>query len=313
MAVIAKILVIFIMIGLGFTLGKVGLLPEESNIYISRLVVFVGSPTLLFSAILERELSAETIRITVEMLVGAICFFVVGSLMAYLICRLLKVNDSPDSGIYMLLMTTLNSSFMGFPLMETAFGSTGLYLMVFGNIVHNIFLYSFGILFIEKGSGKGKSLWYRIRPVINPCTIAAVLGVIIIVLGIELPDIVVSPIKYMAGMTIPLSMISVGLSICASNVKSILGNRKLIGTCLIKNLIWPAVMMTIVMFTNFSPMVKCVLALMGALPPSVSGGALVRQRGKNATLASEGIVFSTIISILTIPVMYLILTNVMNV
>lgn len=62
-----------------------------------------------------------------------------------------------------------------------------------------------------------------------------------------------------------------------------------------------------VIFTAFEPLTKNVLILMAALPPAVSMGVLVKKLNKNAQLASEGIVLSTLMGVITIPLVYIII------
>ena len=83
-------------------------------------------------------------------------------------------NDA-DAGVYMSLMTTINSSFMGFPVMQAAFGEDGLYLMIMGNIVFNIYLYSFGIIQIKYGKKEKESALEKVKVIFNPCIIASAL------------------------------------------------------------------------------------------------------------------------------------------
>ena len=92
MIVVTKILIIFIMIGVGFIIGKLNVLSEESNIHISKLVIMIGTPCMLFNAITRSDFNAETFKITIEMLVGTIIFFIVTTILAFIITKLLVLT-----------------------------------------------------------------------------------------------------------------------------------------------------------------------------------------------------------------------------
>lgn len=310
MAVMLKIIVIFIMIGVGVLLNRLDILPEESNLYVSRLVILVGSPCLLFNAIVKKELTEETLIVTIEMVVCSIVFFICGTLISYLIIRILNMKNDADAGVYMSLMTTINSSFMGFPVMQAAFGEDGLYLMIMGNIVFNIYLYSFGIIQIKYGKKEKESALEKVKVIFNPCIIASALGLFFMISTIELPSLIMEPIMQIANITVPLSMISVGMSIGGSSLFKIIENKKLIIICLTKMLLWPLLAFCVAIFLNIPDIVKCIVVMMSALPSSVSSGVLVRKLDKNANVASQGIVLSTLISVVTIPLIYMMLIQI---
>lgn len=309
MIVVTKILIIFIMIGVGFIIGKLNVLSEESNIHISKLVIMIGTPCMLFNAITRSDFNAETFKITIEMLVGTIIFFIVATILAFIITKLLVLTKDNDVGIYLVIITTINGSFMGFPLMQAVFGETGLFLMAIENIVFNIYLYSLGIILIRKAQMKKQSLKQLVKDICNPCILASIIGFMLLCCNVNLPSIITEPISQIANITVPLAMISVGLSMCNSNCKKIIKNYKLILVCLMKCIVLPIIMFLIIYFTMFTPIVKNVLVLMAALPSAVSMGVLVKKLGGNAILASEGVVVSTAISIVTLPIIYMCLIN----
>lgn len=308
MAVAAKIIVIFIMIGVGFVLNKIKVLPEDANTHISKLVVLVGTPCLLFSAIVQKELNEETMSVTIQIGLATIIFFTIVTIAAYAFLRVFRLKEDKDAGVYLALMTTINGSFMGFPVMKAAFGTEGLYLMVIANMIFNVYLYSFAIIQIKYGSEEKESFKETMKSICNPCTIASLLGFACLLMHVKLPDIIMDPIVQIGDIAVPLSMLSVGISIGNSKVAEIFKNKKLLMVCGAKLLIWPAITFCVVMFTDLSVMVKCVMILMSTLPPAVSTGVIVRKLGRNAKLASEGIILSTMFSVVTIPGVFLILS-----
>lgn len=309
MVVITRLLIIYMMIGTGFVLYRTKVFTKENNLVISRIVILVGSPCLIFSAIVQREMTSEMVSESLQMFVATIGFFIGGTILAHILARVTGIINGPDAGVYMALMTTINASFMGFPLMQAAFGDYGLYLEVLANIVFNCYLYSYGIILIKHGEGPRGSARDNIIAMVNPCIIASVLGFVFLCLHIPVPQIIMSPIEQIGNITIPLAMISLGISMGGSNIQNVLHNRDLLITCAMKNFLWPAAAFLAFAFLPMNPLVKSVALLMSTLPPAISTGVLVTKLGKNSQVASQGTVIMILISIITIPVMYAIITH----
>lgn len=308
MIVITKIINIFVLMGIGVILGKLKIIPKHANVYISRLVVLVGSPCLIFEAILRTELSRDIFQQTIEMVIGSIFFFIAGSILSLLVVKMFKFKKSKDAGIYMVLLSTINGGFMGFPLMQAAFGEDGLFLMVLGNIILNFYIYTYGVIVIKYVNDEKSKIGREVfKSICNPCIVASALGLIFFFVGFNPLMFAMEPIRQVANITVPLSMISIGVSICDSHIREITKNKRLWCICLIKNIAWPALMFFAVIFTAFEPLTKNVLILMAALPPAVSMGVLVKKLNKNAQLASEGIALSTLMGVITIPLVYIII------
>lgn len=305
MAVVIKILVIFIMIGVGFFLNKTNVLPEASNVYISKLVILVGSPCMIFDAIVEKELTDGMMRITVQMIMGSILFFLIGSVLAYLIIRLYKIDTQRDAGVYLLMLTTINAGFMGFPVAKAIFGNEGLYFIVLGNIIFNVFLYSFGMVQVKYESKEKQSLRETVKAICNPCIIGSILGFFFLFLHFSVPVPLMDSIAQIADITVPLSMISIGMNVADSSILGIIKNKSLLAICLTKMLLWPVMAFLAITVIDqiifLDDMVKSVLFLMSALPTAVSAGVLSRRLDCNAQLASEGIILTTLFSMGSIP------------
>ena len=84
-----------------------------------------------------------------------IVFFAVGAIAAMLLMRALNIEPKEDRGVLSVVVCSVNSGFMGFPIALMIFGQEGLYYMVICNMVLTFYLYS--LAFIQIGSrDKGK-------------------------------------------------------------------------------------------------------------------------------------------------------------
>ena len=298
--ILTKIAIIFSMAGVGFISNKIRILPDESNKYLIALLINITAPCMLLTSIAGKELTADTFDATLQVLIGTTIFFLVGMGLSYGIVKLLKIPAS-DQGVYMSILTTVNTGFMGFPVTKAAFGNDALYFMVLSNIILNIFVYSLGILQINLGSGKFKGLAATLRPMLNPCSIAAVAGIIMLFAGLHIPPFLNELLVNIGDITIPLSMIVVGVQLGSSHLIQVIRNGKLFAIAVIALVIWPALTFLAVNWLPLQTMSKLILTYASAFPTAVVVVALSAQEGKNSRLAAEGVALTTLLSMATLP------------
>lgn len=305
--ILTKILIIFAMAGVGFGANKLKLLPDESNQYLISLLINITSPCMLITSITSKDLTPSTFTATLQVLIGTVIFFLLGMALSYVIVRSMKA-PLRDQGVYMILLTTVNTGFMGFPITKAAFGNEGLYFMAISNIVLNIYLYSLGILQLNTGSGKFKGLAATLRPMINPCAIAAVAGIGMLFAGIHIPSALHEFLVTIGDITIPLSMIVVGVQLGGSKLRQVIRNKRLLAVSLLSLILWPLLTFLAVNWLPIQTMSKLILTYAAAFPSAVIIVALAAQEGKNAGLAAEGVALTTLLSMGTLPVITMLLT-----
>lgn len=305
--ILYEILVIFAFIGIGFLAYKVNCLTEESVQHLTKLMINVTGPCMLITSITENEVSETLFHAAVQMLIGTAVFFIVGIFIASLFLKLLKVPEE-DFGVYNMLITTQNSGFMGFPLSQGIFGSQGLFFMVLSNLVMNIYMYTLGILQIHMGSKKTEQNWKNaLKSLLNPCSVASVVGLLLLMMQFDIPAFVNDIMKPLGDATIPVSMVVLGVQLGSSRIREILKNRRLIGITAISLLIWPLLTFLAVNWLPLYLYVKVIMIYAAALPGMVMLVALAEQEGKNAQAAAEGVAMTTLFSMLTLPIITLLM------
>lgn len=305
--ILTKILIIFAMAGVGFAANKLNLLPDESNKYLISLLINITSPCMLITSIASKELTSATFTATLQVLAGTALFFILGMILSYILVKAMKA-PAEDQGVYMIILTTVNTGFMGFPITKAAFGSEGLYFMAISNIVLNMYLYSLGIVQLNTGNGKFKGLAATLKPMINPCAIAAVAGILMLFSGLHLPSALNEFLVMIGDVTIPLSMIVVGVQLGGSRIGQIIRNRRLFMVSLFSLILWPLLTFLAVNWLPLETMTKLTLTYAASFPCAVIIVALAAQEGKNSQLAAEGVALTTLLSMITLPIITMLLT-----
>lgn len=307
--ILTNIASVFLIMGVGFVANKAGILPKEANKYLSPLLISVTTPCMVLTNISSREVEEGMWHAVPA---GAICFllyFVIFCFIAWIICaKVMKIKASEDCGVYMMLFSSVNNGFMGLPITLAIFGEEALFYMVFFQMALVLYIYGPGVLQLHYGDrieGRGPSI---LKSILGSGTIAAIIGIVMLALGIHLPEILFKTLDSIGAATTPLSMMVIGIELGSSDFRSILENGRLMKLSLLKMAATPVVTFLMVNWLPLPDIVKLVAVFGSAFPSAVATAPLAGMEGKNSRLASEGVALTTLMSVVTIPLTAMILS-----
>ena len=301
--ILGKILSIFLIIGIGFAANKAGIMPMSSNKYLVGLLIKVTCPCMIISSITSNELHDDTLSLSLQTLFGAAVFFVIYAILGWIVsAKLVKVDPAENIGVYTFSFGSVNSGFIGFPITLALFGSGLLYLMVIQNVVLGLYLYTFGIMLVNIGTSGGKPDFKGfVNSFKNINTIASVVSIVMLFMGLKLPSIIFDCVDMIGGATTPLSMLIVGMQLGDCDFRELIKNRKLIGISFIKMLLLPVLTFFIVNWLPFAADVKICLIFAAAFPSAVVTVAIASEQNRDSIIAAEMVAITTLLSIAVIP------------
>lgn len=308
LTVFLKIAAIFAMTAIGFAAAKTGILPAESKKYLSNLLLFITSPCMIIGSMTSQTLDKHTFELMIQIVAGSFIFFFAAMGIAFLIVKLMR-PDKEDAGVLMVIITAVNTGFMGFPVTKAIFGNTYFFLMVIQNIVLNIYLYSMMVYQMNYGFRKKEGIKGMLMPMLNMCTYALIAGLVLMLLKVQLPDILADFINTIGDATIPVSMIVVGVQLSESSIRKMLTNRRLIIASLCNMILMPVLTFLAVNWLPLASESKLILIFAAAFPCAVVSTAIALKENRNAALMAEGVAMTTLISMSTLPVAAILLTQ----
>lgn len=308
LTVFLKIAAIFAMTAIGFIASKTGVLPAESKKYLSNLLLFITSPCMIIGSMTSQTLDAHTFELMIQIVAGSFIFFLAAMAVSFLIVKLMRC-DKEDAGVLMVIITAVNTGFMGFPVTKAIFGNTYFFLMVIQNIVLNIYIYSMMVYQMNYGFRKKEGLKGMLMPMLNMCTYALIIGLVLMLLKVQLPDILADFINTIGDATIPVSMIVVGVQLSESSIRKMLTNKRLITASLCNVILIPVLTFLAVNWLPLAPESKLILIFAAAFPCAVVSTAIALKENRNAALMAEGVAMTTLLSMGTLPIIAIILTN----
>ena len=308
--IISKISAIFLIMAVGFFLNKLKVLPSEATKYFVDLLLMVTTPCMILASITSKEFNPETAASTLQIFICGISFFAVSFLLGWFLCKkILKVQPPEDLGVYIFAFSTINSGFMGFPITKAIFGGDILYLMILHNICLTLYMYSAGPFILNMNSGHGSFDAKRLlKTFCNPSTILSVVSIVMIFAGLHLPKLIFDSVELVGDITVPLSMLVVGMQLGESNIGRIIKNKSLVLMSILKMTVVPALVFLLVNWLPLTDEVKVTAVFAAAFPTAVVTSALALMEKKNSLLSAEAIALTTLISVGVIPVTALLLS-----
>lgn len=295
MVLLQQMGILFVYMMIGYVACKKEYFDQEFGKKLSWLVVNVANPMLAISAVVnnEEQIAKKDFYVTILL---AICFYAFFLILAQILPRLIGVQKS-DIGVYKMMTTFNNIGFMGFPVIAAAYGNGALIYAVPFSIMFNILCYTWGIQTLCGGGEKGN--WKRI---INIGTISGIISIVLFFMQIPVPKMICSLSAGLSNLTGPLSMLVIGISIAAMELKDLFTDVKLLKFALIKLLAVPVAAMLLVCQVIDNQLICEVFLVMMATPAASMCAILSQQYGGDYELAAKGVALTTILSVVTMPI-----------
>jgi len=293
----ARLGAVAIIIGLGFLLGKLKWISHKTNGEVVNLLLMVFMPAALFSAFPDTY-SAESFNLFLAGLAGGALVLLTLIIVSRVVFnKWFYKGDIRFESQFAFIFN--NATFLGFPIVATTFGQVGLVPYAGFIIAFNIALFSYGVFLFER-----KLSWRTVRDtVLNPNIIAVLLGMGVFLLNLKLPEVVSSSVGFVAGAMTPLSLICIGFMLSHAKFRALIVKWRLFLTAFIQLTLGPSLTFFLLNALHFPVEVVVVCTLIQALPTATSLGLFAKKYGGNDIQASELVAISTLMSVVTLPVM----------
>ncbi len=286
---------LFAQISLGWGIRKFGIFGETTIDELNDLVFRVLLPVLLFINIYKSDFSTITnFDFLLFSVIGLVAFFFIT--MA-IVPRFSK--DNARRGVLVQGISRSNFIFFGLPMAQSLYGGTslGLSSILVGVLTPVLNLISIlSLEYFRGGKADKKQLFKSV--VLNPVLIGGMLGVVMLVLHIPLPDILVDFLDSVGKLATPLALILLG---CSVRFSSLGENRLALSVAVIFRLIvMPAAGIFFSVLFGFRGLELILLMALFASPTSVNSYTMAQQMDGDTDLAVQIVVITTVFSLFTL-------------
>lgn len=159
---------------------------------------------------------------------------------------------------------------------------------------------------IENGSeqqGKLQGTVEIVKKIFNIGVIACITAMLLYFLQTPVPSFLQAFITNLGNLTAPLSMMIIGSSLAQMPLKELFLDKKLLLFSLVKLLLLPAVWMIMVNRVAEQEILRGVCLVMMATPAGSMTAMLAQQYGGDYETASRGVALTTVLSVITMPLL----------
>lgn len=298
--VTSQVLILFIMIGAGYVAAKTRMINEQGIRQMTNVLLTIIMPSLIIQSF-QTPFNTDLLRGLLIAFFSAIGTHLIGALIAKAVFRNKPVKRRK---ILEYAVVFSNCGFMSIPLLYAILGSQG---VLYGSMyitVFNVGQWTYGVHLMSGDKGA-----INLKPaLINPGTVSILLAFPLFLLGITLPAIPTAVVTHLAAINSPLAMMLIGAQLSLIKLGSVFTDRDIMLASLMRLFLIPLIMMLILHLLPYEmDRILFLSCLIPAAAPTAAAVALFATRhDQDALLATRTIALSTLLSIISIPLLILI-------
>lgn len=297
MVVFQTMLKLFLLLVLGFVLFKCHIFDEYTNKKISALIVNVASPMLIISSIAGVEGSNKSI---VFLMIGAGILMYIGFIILGKIINRIFPFPKKDWPVYECMVVFANTGFMGYPVLLDVFGQEAVFYASLIHMAFNFFVYTYAIMCLTKGDDSEFKL--NFKQLLTPGIILSFVGIFIYLFDIQLSSVLMDTINSVGSLTAPLSMMMIGSSLAVYPIKDSFTDWRSYVFAFVRLMIVPFVTMIMCRLLHIDAYYANITIITNAMPVGSMVLMLATQYNANVKIVTRNIVVSTLLSVITIPI-----------
>ncbi len=287
---------VFALVAIGYVVGpRLGLDART----LSRVAYFVLVPSFTFSVLTTSRIDAATAgRIVLYISVVEVACAVA----AIIVARLFK--RSPEmTGAYVLIAVFPNVGNFGLPIVQFAFGPDALVAATIYFIAMSTISFIIGVA--AANWHRGSNLRALLAVAKTPAVIAVVPALLFNVFAVSPPLVIARPASLLAGAMVPVMLIALGVQLAGAGIPRLDGD--MLGASLVRLLAGPALAALIVVPFHLTNLARDAGVLQSAMPAAVLASIIAFEHDLLPTFVTATVLFSTLISIVTLAVIIAIL------
>ncbi len=291
-----QMLSLLIMIGTGYFVTKTGMMDEHTNGQMSKMIVNVFNPMLVFSSAVNSVglVSLDTMGIVGLIAAGMFLVFIVFGM----ILSPFFDKDAGQRKIFQMMFVFSNLGFIGIPVVTSILGAEYVVYVTEFLLVYTIVFYTYGITLMN-----GKFSLASLKEMINPGTVCSVAALAVILFEVQLPDFLKIAVTYLGNVTSPMALVAVGFTLAHSDLKKIFGQPRLYVFAVIKLLALPLLMLPVLKLVTDDAALIPVCMVMFGMPIGNMPLILGNQKGIDGSTCSAAIILTTILCVFTVPLL----------
>jgi malate permease and related proteins len=308
--ILNQILILSILVFVGIIGSRANVITKDTKDMLAKVIFNITLPLMLLTNFSRINVTPRILGNSLLVICLSVIVLLFMLLAGWLTTRLFRMKTS-DAIIFKTHSLFGNIIFLGFPLIFSLYGEEGLLYAGMFQVVSNMFMWTIGVVILNQGNNN--SLKKNLLHILNPNTIAVVIGFLMFLFSIKLPQFLLKPLGGLGDSNTYLSMVYIGAVLYFTSIKVLFNNKTVYILAINRLLLVPAIMFFIFLGLNLliqlkiDPLVISVLILQSAMPAMVNIVIMAKIFGADDNVATANVFITTILAILTLPVVLLML------
>ena len=301
---IEVMLTLFAILIVGWVAGRLGYMGGEFDKKLSSLVINITCPALILSSAMTGDLPDR--RLILPLLGISTLTYVLLTGVAFLLPRFLT-KKKEDEGIVGFALMFGNVGFMGYPVVASIFGHQAVFYAAVLTVVNTFAVFTVGTILVEGDLSDKKH--FQKKVLYSSPMFSAYLAMLIVALDIDnTPTLISQPLTMIGNITVPAALLIIGSSMSQLSARKMLGNMTVYTTTIFRLLLIPLGLYYLCRALGFDSYVVNINTLVVAMPVATYGTILCLKNNRDTTLMTETTLMTTLLSMLTIPLLTMLFT-----
>lgn len=287
-----QIVIMFFLMLVGYVAYKKKIIDDEGTRQITDVLLYVCNPALMIAA-LDVPFQASAL------LDGGLAILTSAVLMAVtiLVSRLLVKKDRKLEQFGVIFC---NASFIAIPLVRSVMGDADLFYLTMYLVISPLLVWTYGIYLV---SGRREAITVK-KMILNPAAVSFVIGLALFFIPAELPDVAADSLNMLGECNTPLGMLVLGAYLAKSDLKEIVTNKAGYYVSFCRLIAAPLVNFAVLSLLPDSMYdLKMTLFIACSTPVGVLLGMMSQKHGADYAYGARIICLSTILSLITMPLL----------
>lgn len=306
--IFTQVFILGILIVVGVITSKLGIITIHAKDMLANVIFNITLPSMLLCNFSKLTITPRLLTNSLHLILATFLMMLFMLLVSWLLTKFLKMKKG-EASIFKTHSVFGNIVYLGFPLILALYGEEGLLYAGMYQLVSNILMWTIGVIILNQG--KELSFWQNVKHILNPNTYAVLIGFTMFLLSIKLPEVVMKSFGGLGDSTSYLSMLYIGSMMYFTSLKGYLNKKEVYIFTFTKLVLLPVlVLLMFSKFVTFFPgkldtIIISVLVLLSSMPAMANVVIMAKIFGADDKLATANVFVSTIVSLLSLPLILL--------
>lgn len=295
---VSQIVIMFLYMIFGFVLFKGKKISKEGSANMATLLVWLIIPVVVVKSFCVEPTRERIIGLLLSV-VGAIVAEALSMLIAHLFFKKRPIDNFAAA--------FSNAGFIGIPLVKATVGDEAVFYIAFFVAILNILQWVYGVAVITR-----KKMTVSKTTLTHPLILGTLLGLVLFFtgLGTKLPSVVMNTLSGISALNAPLAMLIMGVYLAQADMKTLWTDKHLYMLSLVRLVLIPVLTLAVLwgmqlLIPAFNNTIIMALLIAAIAPAGANVAVYAQLHNKDYVYASKTVVISTLLSLVSMPLIVL--------